>query len=233
MLNMLNESGMQVRKCIVILLAVSSSMVGADVLCKLDTMSSLYIDKNDLGLSDLYERKELKEGEQIELEYLLSVTTLENGKKRQAKKLLKASLNHFPEDKSGKDSAIESLLLGVKLRMSPYLGIIYGGKLEKALARAVELNPNELIVEFAQASYYHYTPESFGGNIDKAIEIYTRLVNRDKLKEAAPCWIDFASRIRLILAYESIGKLDLSGIVSTEIDRDYPGHRLQLSKKEN
>jgi tetratricopeptide (TPR) repeat protein len=79
--------------------------------------------------------------------------------------------------------ALLSALYGVKMAYSSIQGMVLGSKSNSLISKAKQLNPNSAFVWKVYANSKFFTPEMFGGDLDEAIESYTRCI---QLYEAKP-----------------------------------------------
>jgi len=59
---------------------------------------------------------------------------------------------------------------------SPWKGVFYGPKSEKLINKAIKLNPELPQAWIRKASSEFFTPETFGGDIKKSMETYSKAV---------------------------------------------------------
>lgn len=161
---------------------------------------------------------------------ILSAMTYKD--KNTAKKIVKAALSELAdieELRSSDDHALRSLLLGQKIRLSPWRAVFLGGKLKKEADIATQLDallreeatklqgegaiphPTEThpktsaLVHYTQASYLHFMPSSFGGDIDKALSLYQTIIAQG-VGAQRECWVLSAAITEVYMAMQKIEK---------------------------
>jgi tetratricopeptide (TPR) repeat protein len=80
-------------------------------------------------------------------------------------------------------------------------GIRYGARSTAEIEKAIQLDPQNPNAYVARGLDYYFTPKAFGGNKDKAIEMFKKAVATDPASDAAA-----TAHIWLTKIYQSLGK---------------------------
>lgn len=92
-----------------------------------------------------------------------------------ARRLLNRSLDKLEKSDQPPAFALQSILYGQKLRINPWSGVFHGSKPKQFLDKAAEAGEHPTLW-LAKASYFHYTPTTFGGDPKQAIGPYLKLL---------------------------------------------------------
>lgn len=196
--------------------------------CQNPDTSRLYLERDLDGLTLLSKSQSKKSPlEQLQLAYLIVLTALAEENEKTAAEFLQRGLKLFKTNtmKSVGSYAIGSLLYGQQLRMKPYLGIFIGRKPRDLLDQALKLDAADALVTYAQASFFHHTPSSFGGSLDSAATHYQAALQQLDQKPSAACWLKPSSQAQLIRAYQSMGKTADAEALLVAGRKDYPNNR--------
>lgn len=74
---------------------------------------------------------------------------------------------------NGQSAEANALLAGVygmKIGLKPIRGMFLGGKSQKLLREALDLDAASALVHFQRGLSYYHTPAAFGGDLEKAVE---------------------------------------------------------------
>ncbi len=126
---------------------------------------------------------------------------------RYADKTLKI-LSQLQEDPDHKTEAmaIRSSIYGLKIAYKPFLGMFVGGKSSNLIQKAMTLDPESPIVLKLYGGWLHYTPDTYGGNAEKAIETLEKAITRFEESGLSDHWLYLDAYMTLALAHQSAGQ---------------------------
>ncbi|WP_375578979.1 tetratricopeptide repeat protein [Marivirga tractuosa] len=103
--------------------------------------------------------------------------------------------------------ALRSSIYGFIMAYSPWKGMYYGPKSSSAIESALEKNSDSPIVNMISGTSLFYTPETFGGDKEAAVEAFEKAI---ALYEKANYqgWLYINTLASLGQAYQSIGQKD-------------------------
>lgn len=107
--------------------------------------------------------------------------------------------------------AIQSAIYGLELAYNSWKGMFLGPKSAGLINDAYELAPDNPLVVKLYASSKLYTPEMFGGDIQLAVQEFSRsLILFEKSASNDRNWIYLDALAHLGIAYQRAGQLDLA-----------------------
>lgn len=103
--------------------------------------------------------------------------------------------------------ALRSSIYGFIMAYSPWKGMYYGPKSSSAIESALKKNSDSPIVNMISGTSLFYTPETFGGDKEAAVEAFEKAI---ALYEKANYqgWLYINTLASLGQAYQSIGQKD-------------------------
>ena len=121
--------------------------------------------------------------------------------------------------------AIMSGIYGFKIAYSPWKGMYLGPKSSNTIESALKLNPESPIVQKLYANNMYFTPETWGGDLQKAIKAYEKAIELfERTPESAEDWIRLDTYAWLGQAYVKAGekeKAKKTYLASLELEKDF------------
>jgi len=114
-------------------------------------------------------------------------------------KLLKSNKN------SAEANALLSVILGLKIGLSPMKGMLYGNKSSRAANKGIQLAPDNAFTNFVQGNSLFYTPSMFGGDVKESIVYLEKAISIYAQKEVLQNWEYMNTLVLLGQAYHAQG----------------------------
>lgn len=138
----------------------------------------------------------------------------------------------------GEPKAVLASTYGLIMAYSPMKGMFYGTKSSSLLNEAMTLQPDSPLVQKLYAGSMLYTPEQFGGDIDKAITAYEKALELyDVREETEENWLLLDSMMHLSISLRKKEKIKeaicvLQDALQVEANYKWAASELaQLTKK--
>lgn len=108
---------------------------------------------------------------------------------------------------TGESSALLSSILGFKMGYSPWKGMFLGSKSTSLIESAAKKAPQSALVWKIYGSNKLYTPETFGGDPNKAITYFAKSIELyEQQSDTVDNWLYLDAHAFLGMAYEKVGK---------------------------
>lgn len=190
-----------------------------------------YLQRDLAALNRLLRTSASPSLERLQISYLTVLTAFASGDRDAAEDALELGIKSFKasKSKSAEIYALGSLLYGQQLRLKPYLGVFHGGKPQEYIESAKQLAP-EVLVVFAEASFYQHTPRNFGGSLSRAIQHHQRGLNELSDGSAISCWLRPLMQQQLAQAYQAGGDQAAAEELLEQARQEYPDNRWLAAK---